>query len=105
VISSSPDAADLLDQYEGLRREVLGTGPRDRSGHGLALFISRGMAAWINAVSILGRKPGRPALPVAEASPVGLIASWPTSLKADLTAVLADMVLTCTQETQDERTE
>jgi hypothetical protein len=103
VISSLPDAADLLDQYEGLRREVLGTGPRERRGHGLALFISRGMAAWIDAVSILGRKPDRPVLP--EASPVGLVARWPASLKADLTAVLADMVLTCTQETQDERTE
>jgi hypothetical protein len=85
----SVDVAYLFDQYESLRKEALGS--TGRRGHGLALFLSRGMKAWLQALTAFvpivredkafGDKPDLPA------------AVWP-----DLTVVLADMVLACYQE-------
>ena len=97
MTSSLSDPVYLLNQYEVLRQEALGTDALGRRGHGLALFISRGMAAWIEALSVLASQP-RPVSQAREQSTANWMASLPSSLRSDLTTVLADMVLTCTQE-------
>ena len=83
------DAAGHLDQYEALRQ---------RYGHGLALFLSQGMAAWMNAVSLLGASVVWPTPPSSGLSPARCTVGWPTTQQADLTILLANMVLNCTQE-------
>jgi hypothetical protein len=42
---------DWKREYEDLRREALHAG--SRRGHGLALFLSRGMKAWLEALTAL----------------------------------------------------
>lgn len=80
--------------YESLRREALS---RDRGldrGHGLALFLSRGMVAWMQALATL-EPPRATARPQTRA---GSGASGPkqlSSIRGELTTVLAGMVLAC----------
>lgn len=87
------DTNSLFDQYESLRKEALGS--TGRRGHGLALFLSRGMKAWLGALTAV----------TPMASPQVLKESTshnrpdlPSALRLDLTLVLADMVLACYQE-------
>ncbi len=83
------DAAYLFDQYESLRKEARGS--TGRRGHGLALFLSRGMKAWLGALTALG--------PMAmEDKASHDKADLPPAVRPDLTLVLADMVLACYQE-------
>jgi len=86
----------VLEQYEALRQEALGADPLGRRGHGLALFISRGMTAWMVTLSALGSPP--PPSPGAEPGGTGEMPKGPSLPRSDLTRVLADMVLTCSQE-------
>ena len=58
---------DWQQEYENLRREALQAS--SRRGHGLALFLSRGMMAWLEALTAV--------------------------LRPDLTTLLANMVLSC----------
>ncbi len=97
MTSALSDPVYLLNQYEALRHEALGTDSLGRRGHGWALFISRGMAAWIDALSVLASQP-RPVSETCQPSTANWMASLPPSLRSDLTTVLADMVLSCTQE-------
>ena len=97
MTSSLSDPVYLLNQYEALRQEALRTDALGRRGHGLALFISRGMPAWIDALSVLARPP-RLVSETHEPSTAHWMVSLPSALRSDLTTVLADMVLTCTQE-------
>ena len=77
------DARYLLEQYELLRLETY-------QGHGLHLFLNRGMVAWVEAVSCLS---GR------QAAPTQLSSSLPEfSSRPEMTTVLANMVLGCMQE-------
>lgn len=91
--SSLSDPVYLENQYEALRREASGTDPLARRGHGLALFITRGMTAWIMALSALVSR----AQPITSA-PTSPIPVLPSSVRSDLTTVLADMVLSCSPE-------
>jgi hypothetical protein len=84
------DAEYLLEQYELLRREALEIAPHAQRGHGLLLFLARGMVAWIEAVSCLS---GRRA-----AMAEGTTSTLPLSLRPEITTVLANMVLVCMQE-------
>lgn len=77
---------DWKHEYECLRQEALHLGTR--RGHGLALFQSRGMMAWLQALTAL--KPRRVTQNVIEQS-----ASLPSIPRPDLTALLATMVLSC----------
>jgi hypothetical protein len=89
VRSFSVDAVYLFEQYESLRKEALGS--TARRGHGLALFLSRGMKAWLEALTVF--------VPMAmedKASQDKL--DLPPAVRPDLTLVLADMVLACYQE-------
>jgi hypothetical protein len=81
-------------QYETLRGEALSAHRGLERGHGLALFLSQGMLAWMQALATL--QPPRPA------SSVGTTAGpWPShpklsrSFRGELTTVLAGMVLAC----------
>jgi len=95
--SSLADPVYLQDQYEALRREAGETDPLARRGHGLALFISRGMTAWIRALAALvGRS--QPIAAAAAPSPTNRIPALPAARRSELTTVLADMVLCCSPE-------
>jgi hypothetical protein len=52
------DPAYVLDQYEAMRREALGGDPFGCRGHGLALFLSRGMPrpGWLPCRCLIGVK-------------------------------------------------
>lgn len=84
------DPAYLFEQYEVLRKEAREAG---RRGHGLALFLSRGMFAWIMALRMLAPRPVR----MSDARSIAY-RDLPSSVRSDLTIVLADMVLSCSQE-------
>lgn len=84
------DAEYLLEQYELLRREAVELSPYAQRGHGLLLFLTRGMVAWIEAVSCLSVRRAGPA----EATNAPL----PVALRPEITTVLANMVLVCMQE-------
>lgn len=91
-MSSHPfDAEYLLEQYELLRREAIEVSSSTQRGRGLLLFLTRGMVAWIEAVSCLSRCQVAPAELTISAPPV--------SLRPEITTVLANMVLVCMQET------
>jgi hypothetical protein len=93
VRSFSMDTSYLFDQYESLRKEALGsTGWR---GHGLALFLSRGMKAWLEALTAFVPMTS-PEILKESASQNKL--DLPPTVRPDLTLVLADMVLACYQE-------
>lgn len=93
------DPCYALDQYETLRREVTQPAPGGPRGHGLALFLTRGMSGWLAALTALapGSKPSRALTdpPPPEGRPTVLPSS-----RAELTTVLAGMVLACTRETE-----
>jgi hypothetical protein len=76
---------DWKQNYENLRREALQAGQR---GHGLALFLSRGMMAWLEALTALQPRP------TTTNSPCESINLSP-AVRSDLTTLLADMVLSC----------
>ncbi len=84
----------VLEQYEALRREALAPLSVSVRGHGLALFLSRGMAAWVAALRCVV-PPGTPRRVTEPAAP------GPCPLpaaRAELTRLLAGMVLACTGE-------
>lgn len=89
----SLDPNFLLEQYEALRKEALEANPQGRRGHGLTLFLSRGMMAWMAALKTLWTRPAV----VSEDRSVQY-RDLPAAVRYDLTLVLADMVLACNEE-------
>jgi hypothetical protein len=84
-----------IEEYEVLRREATASGPGiGRRGHGLALLLARGMRAWLDALTALVPRPLF-AERLLEPSRRDRVALEPT-LRADLTTMLAAMVLACT---------
>ena len=77
---------DWEQEYENLRQEALQTS--SRRAHGLALFLSRGMMAWLEALTAL-----RPRTVSQSASQESV--DVPPVLRPDLTTLLANMVLSC----------
>src|SRR6202030_73924 len=75
---------DWKQEYETLRLEALPASAH--RGHGLALFLSRGMMAWLEALTALR---SRPLLRSTPQEPVDL----PSVLRSDLTTLWANMVL------------
>jgi hypothetical protein len=92
------DSPSVLEQYEALRREATELGPDRRRGHGLALFLTRGMPGWLAALTALTPTP-RQSCGLTELRPEGRPTVLPSS-RAALTTVLAGMVLACTRETE-----
>jgi hypothetical protein len=91
------DAPYVVEQYEALRREALEVAPFGPRGQGLALFLARGMPAWLAALTALA--PSRPAHRLDDAPSERQLPCLP-SARAALTTVLAGMVLACTQNTE-----
>lgn len=85
-----------LEQYEALRREATEPGPGGPRGHGLALFLTRGMPGWLAALTALAPAP-RPLRALTEPPLEGRPTVLPAT-RAELTTVLAGMVLACTRE-------
>jgi hypothetical protein len=88
------DPRVLVDRYEALRREAVEGVETEERGLGLGLFLTRGLSAWLEALSALPPQrcaetteepvsppDGRPALP---------------SVRTALRNVLVSMVLACT---------
>ena len=85
------DPEYLLEQYELLRREALALPTDTQRGYGLLLFLTRGMLAWMEALSCLSGPATRTA---SDSSSDPL----PVSVRPQLMTVLANMVLVCMQE-------
>lgn len=90
------DSNQVLEQYEALRRDVLAVGSSFDRGPGLSLFLTRGMSAWLTAVTALMPRSPRPAM-ISE-SPLERLPVLALSVRSDLTVMLADMVLACSVE-------
>lgn len=91
------DGDHLLGQYEALRREALAAGSSVDRGLGLSLFLTRGMSAWLTAVTALMPRSTRPAM-ISELPRYDRMPVLAPSLRSDLTVMLADMVLACSME-------
>ncbi len=91
------DAPYAVEQYEALRREAFEVAPFGPRGHGLALVLTRGLPAWLAALTALGSP--RPARVLAETPAEPRPRLLPTA-RTELTTVLASMVLACAQATE-----
>jgi hypothetical protein len=90
---SPGDPHALLSHYETLRREALATLPLGPRGHGLALFLTRGMSAWLAAVTALAPSVTPPTI-TAEVEAGCPRTTLPPG-RSEFTTVLAGMVLAC----------
>jgi hypothetical protein len=100
-LTSRLDPREVLDHYEALRREALATAPFGPRGHGLALFLTRGLPAWLAALTALA-PPDGPTRPLVEPRREGGPGLLPAA-RAELTTVLAGMVLACTHPTEGQK--
>jgi len=89
---------DLTEQYEQLRREATGCSEHGAQGLGLALFLRRGMTAWMQAWSQCA-DPGAPHTRPQPAS----VASVPIDLRAQIATLLAGIILSLQQEATYDR--
>ena len=64
-------------------------------GHGLALFLARGMTAWVVAVEALTPAASKPRQCAADDASPSPRPTLSFSFRAELTTVLAGMVLAC----------
>lgn len=98
MTTSAAASQVVVDQYEALRREALEAAPFGPRGHGLALFLSRGLPAWLAALTALALPP----LPTGpDPRPRGDDLAVRPPARAELTTVLAGMILACTQPLED----
>lgn len=79
--------------YERLRQEALSPCRGLERGHGLALFLAQGMAAWMKALVTL--QPPRSSSEEATAGPLSAATELSKAVRSELTTVLAGMVLVC----------
>ena len=96
-MTPSVNADYVREQYERVRREATTTDRTVPRGHGLVLLMTRGMSGWLEAIQALAPTP------YAESARMDVIASsdrvaWQANDRAQLTHVLASLVLTCVQE-------
>jgi hypothetical protein len=80
------DAGALVSIYEEIRHEVMHSPGCCRRGSGLALFVGRGMAAWLTACT--------PAARTRDARKPIAVDRVPTDLHTEVALVLAEMALT-----------
>ncbi|OGR50905.1 MAG: hypothetical protein A3I11_06220 [Elusimicrobia bacterium RIFCSPLOWO2_02_FULL_39_32] len=91
-MNSLNDQSYVQKQYELIRQEAIETYLHGQRGHGLALFITRGMAEWFNVLKILV-KP----ISMKDGTTSSTCVSLPSFVKSDLTLVLSNMVMACYQ--------
>jgi hypothetical protein len=77
---------DWRQEYENLRQE--GLQASCHRGHGLALFLSRGMMAWLEALTALSSHL------VPQTAPQESI-DLPAAQRPDLTTLLTNMIFSC----------
>jgi len=96
-VSRTPRNEGLIARYEDLRGLVLDQ--RGAQGQGLALFISGGMAGWLQAWSRCTGEPAAPPVPP-PAAPTSAPGNdiCPVQLHNDVAMLLASMVLVARQE-------
>ncbi len=90
MLSPTPRNDGLIVRYEELRRQALG-----RAGgqaQGLALFMRRGMSAWMQAWAQCLVAPAAPARPPDDQE------IFPVQLHRDVAMLLASMILLARQE-------
>jgi len=92
------DPSYMADQYEALRKQALEATSASHRGHGLALFLARGMPGWLAALAVLAPSAERPCRP-SESGSLLCKPNLPSSVQSDFTSVLADMVLALHPET------
>jgi hypothetical protein len=80
------DTGVLVSSYEEIRREIMHSAGRVRRGSGLALFVGRGMAAWLTACTPVART-----LDVRKSIAADRV---PADLRTEVALVLAEMALT-----------
>ena len=88
------DPQYVIEQYEAVRRQALDGAPFGPRGHGLAVLVTRGLPAWLTALTVLG--PSTPIRPAAAWPAEGASQLLPAA-RAELTTVLAGLVLACAQ--------
>ena len=91
------NARYVREQYELLRREAMTADPMGPRGHGLVLLMTRGVSAWLDTVQTLTSRTIAPAAHTASMASVEGT-PWKAGDRADLTRVLASLVLTCVPE-------
>ncbi len=84
-------------QYEALRQEALSCRAGLERGHGLALFLAQGMAAWMAALSALRPRQVVTCSQV-QSSTSPRCPELALGTRSDLRRILAGMVLACSQE-------
>jgi len=85
---------DLTEQYEQLRREATRCSEQAVQGLGLALFLRRGMTAWMQAWS----QCSDGAAPNTHPRPATMPAAVPMDLRAQIATLLAGIILSLQQE-------
>ena len=86
------DPGCMAEQYEALRKQALEATTGSQRGHGLALFLVRGMPGWLAALALLAPPPERPPHS-GERGSLLCRPNLPGSEQLNLTSLLADMVL------------
>jgi len=79
-----------LQAYEALRGQALGSPGRIYHDHGLSLFITRGMAAWLGALKILLTLERVPSQTIPGENSETHVPGIET--RSDLTVIVADMI-------------
>jgi len=80
-------------QYEQLRREATSRSGHAAQGLGLALFLRRGMTAWMQAWSECSGKVEQ-----STCSQPGTDETIPVDMRSQITTLLASMILSLQQE-------
>ena len=91
-------SSDLTEQYEQLRLEATGRSEHSAQGLGLALFLRRGMAAWMHAWSQCAADLGAP-----DRSPRTASAAVPIDMRTQIATLLAGIILGLQQEATYDR--
>lgn len=91
--------SSLGERYEELR-SLARNGGETRGGLGLALFLRRGMAAWMEAWTRCQPSPGSDARPKPKAVPAESATVMAPGLHAEVALVLAGMALVGHEETR-----
>ncbi len=84
-------------QYEALRQEALSCRAGLERGHGLDLFLAKGMEDWMAALSNL-LPPQVASCSQVSPSTSGRCPELALGIRSDLRTILAGMVLACSQE-------
>ncbi len=82
-VDARQHAADCAAGYEALRAQIMGVAtPASPHGMGLGLLLQHGVAAWVETVRTVMRRPPPPSRPMAEDPDTAQDASHPGSTLA-----------------------